>query len=156
VGSTNKVADFSAGAGSVFSFGVTDIINNATGASSVVNKCSGWHQLGTPTGVALSIAIGAAAGAESAAASEGTEFSHWIPNRMGGPRSVWNGNYVTPNMHYLTDPFRYPSGWQAWGPKLNPIFQQALRVPYIYDGAAIGAGYGGAAAARGSSNCGCN
>jgi hypothetical protein len=25
----------------------------------------------------------------------GREFPHWIPNGRGGPRSIWNGNYVT-------------------------------------------------------------
>lgn len=55
----NNLADFSAGAGSALTFGLTDVINNATGASSVVNKCSGWHTLGNVTGIALSTAIGA-------------------------------------------------------------------------------------------------
>ena len=153
----NNLADFSSGAGSVLSFGLTDIINDATGASSVVNKCSLSHKLGTATGIALSIVIGGAAGAEAAEANagrEGYEFSHFIPNRMGGPRSVFNGNYVSQELHYLTDNFRYPSGWQNWGPKLPPVAQQILRIPWIYPGAAAGAAYGGAAAARGG--CGCN
>ena len=153
-----SMVDFSAGVGSVLSFGLTDVINDATGASSVVNKCSGWHTLGTVTGIVLATAIGGAGGAEAAEANagiQGFEFSHWMPVRMGGPRSIWNGNYVSQEMHYLTDPFRYPSGWQDWGPKLNPVLQQLLRIPYVYDGAAAGAAYGGASAMAGG-NCGCN
>ena len=125
--------------------------------SSVVNKCSLSHKLGTATGIALSIVIGGAAGAEAAEANagrEGYEFSHFIPDRIGGPRSVFNGNYVSQELHYLTDNFRYPSGWQNWGPKLPPVAQQILRIPWVYPGAAAGAAYGGAAAARGG--CGCN
>lgn len=155
----NNLADFSAGAGSALTFGLTDVINNATGASSVVNKCSGWHTLGTVTGVALSTAIGGAAGAEAAeahAGEAGFEFSHWIPNRMGGPRSVFNGNYVSQELHYLTDPFRYPSGWQAFGPKLPAAAQQLLRIPWVYDGAAAGAAYGAGGAAMSGRSCGCN
>jgi RHS repeat-associated protein len=154
----NQAADFSAGAGSVLTFGMTDMINNATGASSVVNKCSVAHMLGKAAGIGLFAAAGGALGAEAAEANageEGYEFSHWIPNRMGGPRSIWNGNYVSEQMHYLTDPFRFPSGWQAYGPKLNPVAQQILRIPYPYVGGAAGALVGGASALAGAS-CGCN
>jgi RHS repeat-associated protein len=42
-----NLSDFSAGAGSVLSFGLTDLVNDATGASSVVDKCSLSHKLGT-------------------------------------------------------------------------------------------------------------
>jgi RHS repeat-associated protein len=153
----NNLADFSTGAGSILSFGLTDVINDATGASSVVSKCSLSHKLGGATGIGLSIAIGGAAGAEAAEANagrDGSEFSHFIPNRMGGPRSVFNGNYVTQELHYLTDNFRHPSGWQNWGPKLPPVAQQVLRIPWVYGGAGAGAAYGGASAAGGS--CGCN
>lgn len=153
-----NLSDFSSGAGSVLSFGLTDLVNDATGASSVVNNCSGWHKLGTVTGIALTTAIGGAAGAEAAEANagkKGFEFSHWIPDRMGGPRSIFNGNNVSSEMHYLTDPFRYPSGWPAWGPKLNPALQQLLRVPYVYDGAAAGAAVGGASALA-TKRCDCN
>ena len=52
------MANFSAGAGSALTFGLTDIINNATGASSVVNECSAWNILGNVTGTALTAVIG--------------------------------------------------------------------------------------------------
>jgi RHS repeat-associated protein len=151
----NDLADFSAGAGSALTFGLTDAINNATGASSVVNKCSGWHALGTATGIGLTTAIGGAAGAEAAEANageKGYEFSHWIPDRMGGPRSIFNGNYVSSKFHYLTDFYRYPTGYQAWGPKLPAVVQQLLRIPWVYDGAAAGAAYGAASTMGGRKN----
>ena len=100
-----------------------------------MNKCSGWHTFGTVSGIALSTAIGGAAGAEAVEANagrEGFEFSHFIPTRMGGPRSIFNGNFVSEEFHYLTDIYRYPSGWQAWGPKLAPGLQQVLRIPWAY------------------------
>ncbi len=150
--------DFSNGAASVLTFGLTDQVNNALGNSQFVNKCSGWHTLGTVTGIGLTTAIGGAAGAEAAEANAGEagyEFSHWIPNRWGGPRSIFNGNYVSEEFHYMTDPFRYPSGWQEFGPKLPAAAQQILRIPWVYDGGAAGAAYGGASAMHGSS-CGCD
>ena len=92
--------------------------------------------------VALTIAIGGAAGAEAAeahAGEEGFEFSHWIPNRRGGPRSIFNGNYVSGEFHYLTDFFRYPKGWKSYGPRfLAPApLQQILRIPWVYVGGAF-------------------
>lgn len=99
------------------------------------------------TGIRLSTAIGDAVGAETAEANTdeaGFEFSHWIPTRMGGSRSIFNGNYVSEESHYLTDPFRYPSGWQELGPKLPATTQQFLRVPWVYGAGAAGAAYGGA------------
>ena len=138
----------------------TDKINNALGNSQFVNKCSGWHTLGTVTGIGLSTAIGGAGGAEAAEANageKGFEFSHWMPDRWGGPRSVFNGNYVSQKFAYLTDFYRYPPPAGAalrWGPKLNPALQQILRIPWVYDGAAAGAAYGAGGAMAGR-NCGC-
>jgi hypothetical protein len=117
-----------------------------------------YRRLGTAAGIVGTIAIGGGMGAEAAEANageEGFEFSHWIPNRMGGPRSIYNGNYVSQELHYLTDVFRYPSGWQAFGPKLPAVAQQLLRIPWVYDGAAAGAAWGGAGAMAGR-NCGCH
>jgi len=154
-----NLSNFSAGAGSVLSFGLTDLVNDATGASSVVNKCSISHKLGAVFGIALSAAIGGAVGAEAAEANagkEGFEFSHWIPDRWGGPRSVWNGNYVSTAEHALNDPFRYrfmDPAWKALNP-MNPAWQQQWnRIPLLLKGAGAGAGAAGASAAL---NCGCN
>src|SRR5882762_46232 len=158
----NNLADFSAGAGSALSFGLTDVINDATGASSVVNKCSGWHTAGTVAGIALITAIGGAAGAEAAEANageKGFEFSHWIPDRVGGPRSIFNGNYVSEAEHALSDPFRYrfmDPAWKARNP-MNPAWEQQWdRIPLLLKGAGAGAAAGGASAAMDGRNCGCN
>lgn len=153
----NNVADLSAGMGSTLSGGLTDMVNDWNGNSSVLNPCSGWRTAGTVAGIALTTAIGGAAGAEAATANAGRagyEYSHWIPARMGGPRSVFNGNYVSQRYHYLTDPYRYPPGSANWGDKLNPAMQQLLRIPWVYDGAAAGTAAGGASAMNGRS-CGC-
>lgn len=102
--------------------------------------------------------MGAAQEAEAAgsnAGEEGYEFSHWIRDRMGGPRSIFNGNYVSEEFHCLTDPFRYTSGWLEFGPKVPAVMQQLRRMPWVYAGAAAGAAHGEASAmpARG---CGCH
>jgi hypothetical protein len=52
---------------------------------------------------------------------------------------------VSQEFHYLTDPFRYPSGWQNWGPKLPAAAQQVLRIPWVYIDGGAGAAYGGSA-----------
>lgn len=74
--------------------------------------------------------------------AKGLEFSHWIPNRWYGPRSVWNGNYVSPSVHALSDPFRYrfmPVLWKASNPMPNFFFQQWVRLPHTIKGVAGGA-----------------
>jgi RHS repeat-associated protein len=150
------VVDYSAGLGDTLSFGLTNQIRNATGTNGVVNKCSGAYTAGQVSAVALDVAIGGAAGLEAAEANAGEagyEFSHWIPNRFGGPRSLWNGNYVSQEFHYLTDPFRYPPGWQQYGDKLPALLQQLGRIPWVYPGAAAGGAVGAASAA--SQSCGC-
>jgi RHS repeat-associated protein len=151
------VVDYSAGFGDTLSFGLTNYIRNQEGTNGVVDKCSGAYTAGQISGIGVATALGGAAGWEASGAragEEGYEFSHWIPNRFGGPRSLWNGNYVSQEFHYLTDPFRFPSGWQNYGDKLPGALQQLLRVPWVYPGGAAGAAYGGASAATGS-GCGC-
>jgi hypothetical protein len=49
--------DFSAAFGSAVSFGLTDVINNATGASSFVNRDSGWFIAGEVTGFAVAMVV---------------------------------------------------------------------------------------------------
>jgi RHS repeat-associated protein len=143
-----NLANYSAGAGDNLSFGLTKVARNEWGdffygnASRTVNECSTWYRGGEWSGTVLSTAIGGGAGLRSAAKKVGTEFSHWVPVRMGGPRSLWNGNFVTPRVHYLSDPYRYPIGWRAFGPKLNPGLQQLVRIPKVYKGAVVGMTYG--------------
>jgi hypothetical protein len=43
---------------------LTDVVNDWTGATSIVNNCSGWHKAGEWTGIGLSTAIGGAEGFE--------------------------------------------------------------------------------------------
>ena len=97
----------------------------------------------TRTGTAVSVGTGVVGGIKAAGTKcVGREFSHWLPKRLGGPRSIWNGNYVSPVRHYLHDPFRFPAGWQQLGPKLNPFFQQLARLPNTWIGTGAGLGYG--------------
>jgi len=150
-GGLATLSNYSAGAGHILSFGVTDTINNWTGASSVVNTRSISYRAGEVTGIGLTTAIGGAAGAEASEANagkEGFEFSHWIPNRLGGPRSVWNGNWTSIEEHALNDPFRYrfmPRAWKAVN-SINPtLLQQWNRIPLLFKGASLGLAYGTAA-----------
>jgi RHS repeat-associated protein len=161
----NNLADFSAGAGSVLTFGLTDLVNDATGASSVVNNCSGWHKAGEWTGIGLSTAIGGAEGLEEGLDREaGEEWSHWIPDRAKQGRgglipdfivdSDLNGQYVSDLEHALNDDSRMLKGMtQA---DKNPAWLQQLnRIPPWVTGAGAGAAYGGASAALAGRNCGC-
>jgi hypothetical protein len=105
--------------------------------------------LGADLAPAAEMLVGGGAGAARSMALRGTgglEFSHWIPTRFGGPRSILNGNYVTPARHYFHDPFRYPSGWQNLGPKWPAWLRQLDRIPNPFKGGAAG----GAAGAAGS------
>ncbi len=90
------------------------------------------------------MAIGAGLGARAAGVKgAGKEFSHFIPNRMGGPRSIWNGNYVSTRTHALSDPFRYrfmPRAWKEANPMPNRLKQLWDRLPNTWKGTAAGAG----------------
>jgi RHS repeat-associated protein len=152
---------FSEAFADTLTFGSASRLNDALGAGKAVDRCSWVNTAGTASGIAFSIAVGGALGAEAAEANagkKGFEFSHWIPDSWGGPRSVFNGNYVSSRLHYLTDPFRYPAPKGAalrWGAKWNPVLKHAVRIPWVYDGAAAGAGLGAVGAGAGQ-NCGCN
>jgi RHS repeat-associated protein len=141
------VVDFAAGFGDTVSFGLTDWTRDQLGTNDVVNHCSRSYTAGQVAGVALDVAAGGAAGLEAAGVrGAGKEFSHWIPQRFGGSRSLWNGNYVTPIEHALSDPFRYrfaPAAWKEMNPMPNMLVQQLNRVPYairgLFAGSAVGA-----------------
>jgi len=78
---------------------------------------------------------------------------------VGRGRSIWNGNYVSNKLAYLTDKSRFPTPAGSalrWGPKLPLPIQQVLRIPWVYDGMAAGATYGTAGAALAGRNCGCH
>ena len=139
------IVDFSAGFGDTLSFGATNWVRNQMGTNGAVDKCSRSYSAGEWAGIGQSIVLGGAVGWRLVGVkSSGKEFSHWIPNRMGGPRSNWNGNFVTSARHYYHDPFRYPRGWRDLGPKWPAWLQQLDRIPNVYKGGALG-GLAGAA-----------
>jgi hypothetical protein len=151
----DDISNAAAGFGDTISFGLTSYIRGQWGVGGVDN-CSSAYGFGQLAGVAYDVALGGAGGlaaSEANAGRAGYEFSHWIPNRFGGPRSLLNGNYVSQRLHYLTDPKRFPTGWQQYGDKLPAAIQQLLRIPWVYPGEAAGAAVGAASVA--SQGCGC-
>jgi hypothetical protein len=138
--------DFTAGFGDTLSLGLTQYVRNQADIGSV-DYGSGSYTAGEVAGFVHSMAFGGAAGARLAGtAGKGMEFSHWIPNRWGGPRSLLNGNFVTTAEHALSDPYRYrfmPRAWKALNPMPSMMVQQWNRIPWIWRGAAAGAAYGG-------------
>jgi len=147
----NNLANLFAGMGSVLSFGLTDVVNDLTGASSMVDECSGWHSTGEWTGVGLSVAIGGAGGLEKGLAkAANAEWSHWIPIRLRSvpdfiKNSRLNGQYMNIFEHALNDPYRYrfmPNAWKAANP-INPgLLRQLNRMPPWVKGSIAGATYG--------------
>ncbi len=92
----DDASNFSAGFADTVTFGPTGQARRWMGTDDFVNRNSGMYTGGSWTGVGWSVAMGGAAGARAAGArGAGMEFSHWIPKLFGGPRSIWNGNYVT-------------------------------------------------------------
>jgi RHS repeat-associated protein len=152
------LVDFSAAFGDTISFGATDVVRDWMGTNGAVDRCSGSYSAGEWAGIGFGFAAGGAAGWRAAGVkAKGLEFSHWIPNRMGGPHSLWNGNYVTTVTHALSDPYRYrfmPKVWKASNPMPSQLAQQWVRIPNVYKGAAGGGAAAGASAAM--TGCGCS
>ncbi|MGQ0710966.1 MAG: hypothetical protein ACT4NV_14610 [Rhodoferax sp.] len=151
------IVDFGAGMGDVMLFGQGQRLRDLFGVDGGIDQCSDEYSAGEWAGMAASMATGLAGGLKAAGAKgAGKEFSHWIPNRMGGPRSTWNGNFVPTATHALSDPYRYrfmPRSWKAQNPMPNAASQQWTRIPNVYKGGAAGAGYGAAGAAQ--TGCAC-
>lgn len=84
--------DFGAGMGDVILFGQGQALRDWFGIDAGIDRCSGAYDAGEWVGLAASLATGVAGGVKAAgvkgAKGSGIEFSHWIPNRMGGPRSI--------------------------------------------------------------------
>lgn len=141
------LVDAVAGFGDTLSFGITKWARVEYDLGTV-NYESGFYAGGQVAGVIYTTAFGGMAGLRAAGAKgPGLEFSHWIPARMGGPRSVFNGNWVSASRHALSDPYRYrfaPRTWKMSNPMPSRINQQWHRIPWIYRGAGAGAAYGGA------------
>lgn len=139
------VVDFTAGFGDVLSFNLSRNIREL-GEIGSVDYDSGAYLSGELTGVAYTTAMGGAGGVRAAGAkAKGLEFSHWIPNRAGGSRSLLNGNYVTTVKHALSDPFRYrfmPRNWKVTNPLPSAVQQQWNRIPYVLKGLIGGGAYG--------------
>ena len=74
--------------------------------------CVDWWSVG---GSALAgAAFGGAGRITAGTRGIGKEFSHFIPHKLGGPKSVWNGNYVSISTHARSDPFRRQFMSRAW------------------------------------------
>lgn len=152
------VVDFSAGLGDSVSFGATRWLRKKLGSDGVVNVCSSAYTGGEWAGLGVSVGTGLGGGIKAAGAKGlGKEFSHWIPKRMGGPRSTWNGNFVSRETHALSDPYRYRFMSRSWKEK-NPmplkLQQQWTRLPNVYKGTGAGAGYGSASIVS-AGDCSC-
>jgi RHS repeat-associated protein len=149
---TNAISAI-AGWQDALTFGLADDFRDWAGLNKDVNRCTTAYGVGELAGIATGILIGGVEGLEASSTRHaGQEFSHWIPDRMGGPRSPWNGNYVSRWRHYKHDPFRFPPGYEAWGEKWPAWLQQIDRVPNVYAGAAAGGLY----TAAGAPKCECN
>jgi RHS repeat-associated protein len=149
--------DFSAGMGDVILFGQGQKLRDLGGIDGGVDPGSDAYSAGEWAGVATSVATGLAGGLKAAGAKgAGLEFSHWIPARVSGPRSLWNGNFVPTTTHALSDPYRYrfmPRAWKAENPLPHWAWQQWVRIPKAYKGAAAGGAYGTAGAAQTGGKC---
>ncbi len=144
---SNDFVDFSAGLGDVLLFGFGDEMRNWLDIGSV-DMGSAAYGAGEVTGAVALATTGVAGGIRAAGArSAGMEFSHAIPARLGGPRSILNGNYVTTRTHALSDPYRYrfmSRGWKEATPMPNRVSQLWTRTPNTIKWAAAGAGAAGA------------
>lgn len=150
------VVDFGAGMGDTILFGQGQRMRDALGIGGV-DQCSDAYDNGEWAGIGASLATGFAGGVRAAGArGAGKEFSHWLPNRMGGPRTIFNGNYVPAATHAVSDPFRYrfmPRAWKEANAPMGTAMAQWTRLPNVYKGAAAGGAYGAAGAAQSGCTC---
>jgi len=104
--------------------------------------------LGADLAPAAEIVAGGLFGLEAAGTrGAGMEFSHWLPARLGGPRSLLNGNFVAREVHALSDVFRYrfmPRVWKALNPMPSFLNQQWTRIPNVLKGVGAGTAVGAA------------
>lgn len=142
----HSASNFAAGVGDTLSFGGTAVLRSALDIGNV-DKDSLAYSSGEAAGIGISMFSGAGVGFRLAGAKgKGLEFSHWWPNRWGGARSLYNGNYVTKVEHALSDPYRYQfmaRSWKATNPMPSPMIQQWNRIPWVWKGTGFGAAYGG-------------
>lgn len=152
----DRASDFAAGFGDTVTFGLSRVLRDHVFTNfykGTVDYDSTSYTVGEVTGVATTTVVGGVAGLRSAgsmAGKAGAEFSHWIPARMGGARSLFNGNFVSKATHALSDPYRYrfmPRVWKLANPMPNVLTQQLVRLPMVYTYGAAGAAVGGASMA---------
>jgi len=168
---TQATVDRVAGFGNGVSLGITGWINRKLGSQ--VNECSSEYQTWEVVGSLMPIGGGARVASISFIRRPRTVFSHWIPDRYIRPltrrarkpnpsykewipkwfvNSRFNGNYVSPYFHYLTDPSATMKGMTKAG-KLSRPLQQILRVPaWIPEAFVMGAAVENAV----DDDCGCN
>ncbi|WP_308613669.1 RHS repeat-associated core domain-containing protein, partial [Massilia mucilaginosa] len=149
--------DFSAGMGDAILFGQGQHLRDLFDVSGAINMCSPAYSNGEWAGMAVSASTGLAGGVKAAGtAGVGKEFSHWIAARMGGPRTIFNGNYVSIVTHARSDKFRYnfmPRAWKDANSPMGPVMAQWTRFPNVYKGAAAGAAAGAAGAELAGCEC---
>jgi RHS repeat-associated protein len=175
-------SNFSNGAASALTFGLTDKINSALGNGQFVNRCSGWHTLGTVTGVGLSAAIGAEglpsalSGLSSGAKGAIGEGLSLVENNLAGSTlmgtqvsaeglglstvfdSVWQSS--NGEIYYVESKFGTSGLTAAQGAAAN-VLGDAYKVErwgygfFGRVGGYLGFGYGAAGATSGLS-CGCS
>ncbi len=146
--------NFMWGVGDVALLGFGDDFRDALGIDPADMNSNAYFAGGIVGSVSI-LATGVGGGIRAArAAAKGLEFSHFIPARVGGARSIWNGNFVSTVTHALSDPFRYrfmPRSWKAANPMPNRARQLWVRSPNTAKGTAAGAG----TAATGLARAGC-
>lgn len=153
-GLLDGVTGFGDGAYSAITFGMGDLgdiralLSIDGGVDESSSLYSGGHLAGAINGGA---ALGGAIGLLGKG-TRGFEYSHFVPQRFlsrFGITRAWksplNGTYVPKLFHALTDKFRYrfmPRTFKAQFGSSSFIpqgAQQALRVPPVYVGGALGA-----------------
>ena len=155
------ISDFAYGFSDVLLFGQFDeligLVERGTGMEimdqCLLNKGSRSYEAGRWGGFLHSLLSGFAGGWRAAGTkAPELEFAHWIPDwflkrfprwiRNAFGKSRFNGNYISGRLHYKIDYYRYPPGYKKWGKKWPWPIQQSYRMPSLYKGGALGAGYG--------------
>ncbi|MGN6869264.1 MAG: FG-GAP-like repeat-containing protein [Solirubrobacteraceae bacterium] len=83
-------ANFAAGFGSALSFGLTDVINDLTGAGHFVDQTSGLYSAGQWSGIALSVAFGVAHLGRNALYQGSIRRLFSDPRTWGSVRRTWS------------------------------------------------------------------
>ena len=71
-------------------------------------------------------------------------FSNAVGQSILQKGNLFNGNYVSKATHALSDPYRYrfmPRSWKESNAPMGVLKSQFTRLPNVYKGMGIGAGY---------------